>query len=375
MGSLKTFLNNLTVYLNDIIIDTSRLEIKNVETITQNKFQTKFQDSVNHLFIDGIKVKNSDKLKFEYKCLTCGEINKISSYKRFKSKINNLNFQYCVHCFQKYDVNNMNELRKISLTGKKKSEVKFAKEKPVKNKVDFNDLSDEEKSYYWEKHYTVDEWKSFVKDFNVKFVNDINVNEIEYIPYFPSNNQNKFSSKIKYNDQVFGIMSVKCQCKICGNIFKFHWEKHNIKSKKTENICRDCGRTEYFSNRTWRTKSCNNINNDKILYQSNYEKMFIDFCNENNVLIINGPKLEYFFNNKNRHYYVDFYVPKLNWIIELKDEHPFHINDVNSGKFQAKNSIAEKFVENGTFNKFLILFKKDFSETWKEEFIKNYNKI
>lgn len=375
MGSLKTFLNNLTVYLNDIIIDTSRLEIKEIETISQNKFQTKFQNLVNHLFIDGIKVKNSDKINFEYKCLTCGKINKISSYKRLISKINNSNFQYCVHCYQKNDVNNMIEIRKKNLTGKKKGEVKFAKEKPVKNKVDFNDLSDEEKSYYWEKHYTIDEWNSFIKEFNVKFVNDINVNEVEYIPYFPTNNQNKFSSKIKYNGQLFGIISVKCQCKICRNIFKFHWEKQNIKNKKFKNICRDCGRSEYFTNKTWHTKSCNNINNDKILYQSNYEKMFIDFCNEKNVLIINGPKLEYFFNNKNRHYYVDFYIPKLNWIIELKDEHPFHMNDVNSGKFQAKNSIAEKFVKNGTFNKFLILFKKDFSETWKEEFIKNYNKI
>lgn len=375
MGSLKTFLNNLTVYLNDIIIDTSRLEIKEIETISQNKFQTKFQNLVNHLFIDGIKVKNSDKINFEYKCLTCGEINKISSYKRLISKINNSNFQYCVHCYQKNDVNNMIEIRKKNLTGKKKGEVKFAKEKPVKNKINFNDLSEEEKTYYWERHYKIDEWNSFIKEFNVKFVNDINVNEVEYIPYFPTNNQNKFSSKIKYNGQLFGIMSVKCQCKICGNIFKFHWEKQNIKNKKFKNICRDCGRSEYFTNKTWHTKSCNNINNDKILYQSNYEKMFIDFCNENNILIINGPKLEYFFNNKNRHYYVDFYVPKLNWIIELKDEHPFHINDVNSGKFQAKNSIAEKFVKNGTFNKFLILFKKDFSETWKEEFIKNYNKI
>lgn len=48
--------------------------------------------------------------------------------------------------------------------------------------------------------------------------------------------------------------------------------------------------------------------NDRILIQGKYEKMFVNFCEENEIPVKNGPAIEYEFNSKPHRYFVDFQV-------------------------------------------------------------------
>lgn len=161
--------------------------------------------------------------------------------------------------------------------------------------------------------------------------------------------------------------------KFVGKLYKIHWDKISCSTKKNEGICRECGIRNYLANKTWSVHSTKNINNDKILYQSLYELDFIKWCNENKILIQNGPSLKYFWNKKDRTYYVDFYIPKLNILIELKDWHKFHIDEVKSGQWEAKENAVEKVLNEGIFKQYILLFKKDFNNEWKYNFLKQYN--
>ena len=77
------------------------------------------------------------------------------------------------------------------------------------------------------------------------------------------------------------------------------------------------------------------------------KKKFIDLCKKSNIDIVNGLKIDYIFNNKNKTYITDFYLP--------------------SGKFQSKVDAATLFAKNNDM-KYFVLFDEDI-----EEFIKNLN--
>lgn len=47
---------------------------------------------------------------------------------------------------------------------------------------------------------------------------------------------------------------------------------------------------------------------NKILIQGTYEKMFVEFCEMNNLPIENGPTIDYIFDNKKHKYFIDFKV-------------------------------------------------------------------
>ena len=95
-------------------------------------------------------------------------------------------------------------------------------------------------------------------------------------------------------------------------------------------LCPDCK----LCNRTFKIRPTKNINNDVIIYQSKLELKFIDWCNSNNIVVNNGPNLNYIFNDKERKYRVDFQINDI--LIEIKDFHIWHKNQVESGMWEAK---------------------------------------
>jgi len=61
-----------------------------------------------------------------------------------------------------------------------------------------------------------------------------------------------------------------------------------------------------------------------LYYQSGYEKDFIDFCLNNNILkYVSKPKIaiKYIHNNKLNYYHPDFHIEKLNLFIEIKSDY------------------------------------------------------
>ena len=56
-------------------------------------------------------------------------------------------------------------------------------------------------------------------------------------------------------------------------------------------------------------------------YRGTYEKDFLDYCINNNISIESGMTIKYFFDNKAKVYYPDFYLKSLNLIIEIKSNY------------------------------------------------------
>ena len=68
-------------------------------------------------------------------------------------------------------------------------------------------------------------------------------------------------------------------------------------------------------------------------------------CNDNDIIIENGPIVSFLFNNKERKYYIDYYIPSENLIIEIKDNHIWHKEQVKIGLWSLKEKAAIKYAE------------------------------
>ena len=343
--------------------------------MNNNKPESISYNQKYNLFINDVKCSTAKKFYIQYKCITCESLNQINSYKRFICKLQNKNtICYCVHCIQKYDVFGYNKLRSHILSGVslKKREKFNLKKKEKKNELCFQNESKDFQEDYWKRNYTKQQWDSFVLNNNIVKINQHYLDQIiQFMPHQRCFNQMKFSPKIRTKENIQPIKQVYSVCENCNKEYKIHWKKHLLANKKQKK-CRNCFLL-YFSNKTWKTKAYTNCIGGKILYQSQYELQFIKWCNDNNILIYNGPSLDYFWNKKNRKYRVDFYIPKINILIQLKDEHRFHKQQLENGKWCAKQDVAKHAVEEGLFNEYILLFKKQFTNSWKENFLQFYN--
>ena len=73
----------------------------------------------------------------------------------------------------------------------------------------------------------------------------------------------------------------------------------------------------------FKTKKHNNL-----YYKSSYELDFIMICEEKNILIENGPTIKYSMFGKNKIYFPDFYIPKLNLIVEIKSSYFYNLEKI-----------------------------------------------
>jgi len=66
--------------------------------------------------------------------------------------------------------------------------------------------------------------------------------------------------------------------------------------------------------------------NENIYYQSSYEKHFLDYIKSLNILsdITRGPSIKYTYNDKEKMHYPDFFIEKLNLIIEIKSDYYYY---------------------------------------------------
>ena len=93
-----------------------------------------------------------------------------------------------------------------------------------------------------------------------------------------------------------------------------------------------------------------------LLYQGNYEKDFLEHCVQLNVLdLISKPKsIRYFYNGRKSYYHPDFYLEKLNLIIEIKSDYWYKIH-------KERNILKEISVKEHGFN-FLLILNKNYTE-------------
>lgn len=348
----------ISVYENQ-----NQIEIKNIKLeFSANKYSST-KENVWHLVLNDKVLSRKDKYTFKYACVTCDTYHMVGTI-QFLRKINK-----CSHCCYL--------CRNKTLT-KREEQAKFMQNNAIsrndmmkqesiiviKTNLDiindsinvFNTFDDDFQTNYFAHHLTGDDYMRISKNItslqNGKYTN---LDSIQYVPVFKTNNQMIFTS-IMYdtiNNILFKAHQPIMKCDNCEN----NWRAKSLEKFKNSIriICHNCS----LVNKTFKIRTTKNINNDTILYQSKIELKLIDWCNDNNILIQNGPNIKYNFEGKDRIYKVDFVIKKT--LIEIKDNHIWHKRDVESGKLLAKESGVNILIENKEYDNYFLINPKNWN--------------
>lgn len=214
----------------------------------------------------------------------------------------------------------------------------------------FNEYDDDFKENYFKKHLTEDDYKRLSKNIkslqNGKHIIDDN---LEYWAIFKTNNQMLFSSVFydKVNDMIVRAHQPIVQCDNCQQV----WRAKSIEKFKNcyKILCQDC----IFCNKTFKIRSTKNHVNQPILYQSQLELKFINWCKNNNITVINGPSIMYEFEGKQRKYKIDFQIGSI--LIEIKDNHIWDKRQLESGMWKAKEDAVQNEIIKGMYKEYHII--------------------
>lgn len=347
-------------------------------TVTLDKIAHKYSNTkvpIYRFFHDGVVITKNNHYECSYDCLVCGRT-QIVALNNILRKINR-GIVRCKSCKELVDEKRENQSHfmknKANRYGKKTAiqiHTPTMLEKLDKDKAMFEDMDSDFKDTYFRRFLTDDEFEHLrpkIIDFqNGKYTIS---EDMIYYPCVSIHNQARFNPYIydRSRDTIEKIHSIKFKCENCE---EEHVSKDLITYKnKIKILCRNCSLT----NNIFKIRKCNNVCNDKITYQSKYELKFIRFMHDNKVVLQNGPKISYQWNGKERTYVVDFFVPKLGLLVELKDNHCWHKEQVSSGKWTVKENAARTLTtnEDPKYKDFKIIFPGNYVETTRE-IVKSY---
>ena len=349
---------------NDTIrnkILSSLIELKNknnnsiIPIITKElKFESGKYSSIKqniwHVIINDIKVKKTSEYIFTYRCGSCEKINNCAST-QFLRKIR----QGKPQCFQ---CNNIN-LNIVNYPPKIKVEknINTYNDLYENSKKEFETYPDQYRNSYLLSHLSIDDYNR-IKPNIISFGNgkNMDMNNYEYWPIYKVNNQMKFSYVMydKINDIIFKAHQPIIKCDNCEKT----WRCKSIETFKNcyKLLCPDCK----LCNRTFKIRPIKNINNQIIMYQSKLELKFIDWCASNNIIVTNGPNIEYTYNDKQRKYRVDFQIDDI--LIEIKDFHIWHKNQVESGLWEEKINAVNKYIIDKKLKKYYFITPNNWTQ-------------
>jgi hypothetical protein len=319
---------------------------------------------IPRFYINGTAVGRNNNFKIEYNCINCKIISLIT-LNLFVRKIQH-NITKCDKC--KNNDSNKKKLHSIFMYKNAKLIIENSYSKLVtirdtttlflieESKNKFMCMDEQFKKSYTSRNITTDDFNN-IKNNIIAFSNKkyTNIGEWVFVEYWFINNQTRFVP-VLYNqreDIIEKIVNIDVICNSC--MSEYRCKTLNIYKDCNKVLCKECN----FCNKIFKIRNTTNINNDIVKYQSNLEYELITFCNLNNIIIQNGPKLKYKYHNKEKVYYVDFYIPVLKIIIELKDNHIWHRKQVELGIFELKNETAYKYAEENNLT-FKVVFAKDF---------------
>tara|TARA_Y100000389_G_scaffold144318_1_gene142651 strand:- start:10669 stop:11817 length:1149 start_codon:yes stop_codon:yes gene_type:complete len=311
---------------------------------------------------DEIITKNNHFL-LKYKCLTCEAIHKVA-LNNILRKINR-NITRCRIC-KELDEYKRNQQSKYMLNcnGKPKKsnnikDVITLENKLIMDKKAFEEYDDDFKDNYFRRNMTNEEF-DYIKN-KIKFIQNKKFemdNDFIYYPIVSISNQSRFCPYLYSQSRncLEKIHNITLLCDNCDTEFlskDLHSHKNKIKS-----LCKDCNLT----NNIFKLRSYENLSKEKIMYQSKFELKFIRYCNEKKIYLINGPKIDYTFKDKNCKYKIDFAIPKLNLLIEIKDNHIWHREQINNGKWNSKIKGVNQYLdsEKNIYKNFIVIFPKNY---------------
>jgi DNA-directed RNA polymerase subunit RPC12/RpoP len=367
-------------YIQSIVAIRDKKEEKDInwKSLTIEKIVAKYSNTETPIFklvLDGKAISRNNNLVLKYKCITC-EVQQEITLNLFMRKVNRDGVR-CVSCRNSEETKRANQSQFMKdnfskvLTGEyEKKEALKVKSASLDNhiKKSQNDWAledDDFKDAYNLSHLTVEEFE------NIRTrITDIANGKLKdltgwvYEPCYRVYNQTRYTPMLinKNTNVVEKPYYVSFTCDNCGEGFQ-HRDLEIVKNK-IRILCKDCS----FCNRVFRVRQLKLTCGEIILWQSIFERRFIEWCQEKDITIKNGPKVPYMFQEKQRTYRIDFELPQKKMIIEIKDNHCWHKEQVASGKFAVKEEAAKKWAQENGYT-FMIVFPKTLS-TFKDELCK-----
>ena len=245
-----------------------------------------------------VSIKKHNNLMCEYECMNCKRLNIVTLNnvsRKFKKNIFN-----CATC---------KEYEGLAIKDTKQIKVNLLSRLQT-NQLEFENEDDDFKKMYFRKHLTIEEFER-IRERITSFQHDKfdTLSNFVYFPCVKIPNQTQYNPYLydKTRDVLEKIIYIHFKCECCECVF-FNRDLY-IQKNKLKLLCNECN----FTNNVFNIRSSVNFNNEKLVYKSKVEKKLIDFCNNNGIIITNGP---YSLNGLKK-YKVDFHLPSLNVLIMM----------------------------------------------------------
>jgi len=348
----ENILNTITELKNKLTNEL--IPINKKELLFESSKYSSTKKNIWHVFINDIKIKKTSEYLISYKCLVCEKESTVGTT-QFLRKIRQCK-KSCYLCsnisnYIKTTNNTINDLPK------KKSYIELYDA----SQLSFDSFPDQYKNAYLLSHLTIEDYNRIKKNI-ISFCNGklCNIDDYEFWSIYKVNNQMSFSSVLydRVNNTIFKANQPIMKCDNCTN----NWRCKSLEQFKNSYkiLCQNCK----LCNRTFKIRPTKNINNDTIIYQSKLELKFIDWCKTNNIIVNNGPKVDYILNDKIHKYRVDFQINDI--LIEIKDYHIWHNNQVKNGLWDLKVNAVNNYIKINNLNKFLLITPKNWDIMIKE---------
>ena len=364
---LTSKLANIYDKKKDVSVDVSKISIKSISHTYSNTHVPIYRFHI----ADEVITKNND-FVIDYVCLHCDRTI-TCALNNITRKINK-GITKCRTCKELDEHKRQSHSEYMKCSGRK-PKIQPAKvsifDKIQSDAIAFEEMDDDWKDTYFRRHMNREEFdyiKPKIKSIQKGKISSLN--DLQYYPVVSISNQSRFCPYLydAKNDCIEKIKDIEFVCDSCNDTFPstdLICHKNRIKC-----LCRDCNLT----NNIFKIRKYRNSSDESILYQSKFELKFIRFCNENKIRLVNGPKIPYDWDGKQRTYRVDFYIPTLNTLIEIKDNHVWHKEQVQNGKWQAKLDGVSKYSSINDSSSFIVIFPKNYVKLTKQ-LSENYWKL
>lgn len=359
--------------LTDEIV--TRSIIKCVDTTTNHEFnQNNTQINVKKVQSNGFKdpiwrvccgervFTKCSKVMVTHSCFSCQRINTITLKLFLRKLIRNIvQCRTCCNLDETKRVNHSQWMQGDKIK-KEKTTIKLTPKQLIQESMDeFESQDDDFKQTYFRKFLTNEEFdrlKSKIVSFHHNKIT--NVEDYQYIPVLKVNNQYRFYPTFyhPHRDCFEKASYIRFTCDNCRTCFEN--KTLEVQKNKFKILCRECS----FTNNTFKIRFMQNSQGERICFQSKFELKFIQFCNEHKIVLQNGPKIQYVWNGSSHMYKCDFYIPSNRLLVEIKDNHCWHKQQLASGKWEAKAAAANKLVENnpGKYTKYIVVYPGSYME-------------
>ena len=312
--------------------------------------------------------RNND-FVIEYTCLNCGVHNEVSLNLYLRKVIKQT--RCCDACKNMDPAKRLEHSTWMSSSKIQVVESKW-KDKSLEQRLEeskqyFLAEDDHFKASYFLKHLTTDEFTRI--RMKLKSVGQGKITDLsmwEYFPYYRIWNQTKYTPILilSQKSQIEKPTYVQWVCDECDQ--EFINRDLEIQKNRLRILCADCG----LCNRTFKVRSMITLWG-KVRFQSIQEKRWIEWCVDNNIPIENGPRISYSFSGKDHIYNVDFQIPSVKTLVEIKDNHVWHKQQIASGKWSKKEEAAQKWCADHGW-RYDMVFPKTLAK-WKEDILVRYS--